>query len=289
MSLIFVEAFGQLIRDANLEGIVSDEEEDLYSVFNARSELMGWSTTSARSRPLLWGMNEAEVTAGIEADRIGFVQVGPDVDDVEPTEAPPAPGPPILPGPPPSPVQGHGYYAYAPSGVSRREVDPVALLPALILCFDDALRRFGVVELSGIQVTANFLKPRAQSYTSRLVSGLNWFNTTLKGQADAIIAFDQDLLGSHTEAELAAGLLRRNTGSFEFGPLAVVPEQFSVKGPFEDPFRVISPAQSGLGLSVSLPEWTASAAAWVLAMVVDAARAIAPDVSNFAVRITRVR
>ena len=283
MSLIFVEAFGQLFRDANLAGIVSDEEEDLYSVFNARSELMGWSTTSARIRPLLWGMNEAEVTAGIDADRIGFVQVGPDVDDVQPTAALPAPSP------PPSPVQGHGYYAYAPSGVSRREVDPVALLPALILCFDDALRRFGVVELSGIQVTANFLKPRAQSYTSRLVSGLNWFNTTLKGQADAIIAFDQDLLGSHTEAELAAGLLRRNTGSFEFGPLAVVPEQFSVKGPFEDPFRVISPAQSGLGLSASLPEWTASAAAWALSMVIDAARDIAPDVSNFAVRITRVR
>ena len=36
-----VEAFGQLFRGANLESIVSEDEEDLDSVFRARSELMG--------------------------------------------------------------------------------------------------------------------------------------------------------------------------------------------------------------------------------------------------------
>ena len=236
---------------------------------------MGWSTTSARRRPLLWEMHEAELTAGIDAPRIGYVQVGLEVGDVERTRVPVPSGP--VPG-----------YRYAPLGVRRRAVEPAVLLPALIQCFDDALRRFGVVELSGLQVTANFLDPRTQSYAGDLVSGLNWFNTTLKGQADALIAFDKELLAGHTEAELVTSLQRKNTGSFEFGPVVAVPEQHSIKAGGEAPIRSISPAPSGLGVSVTLPEWTASAAAWVLAIVIDTARASAPDVSNFAVRVVRV-
>ena len=58
MSLLFVEAFGQLSPGTNL---IDSEEEDLYSVFRARAELMGWSSTSDR-RSLLWEMNEAELT-----------------------------------------------------------------------------------------------------------------------------------------------------------------------------------------------------------------------------------
>ncbi len=76
---------------------------------------------------------------------------------------------------------------------------------------------------------------------------------------------------------------------FEFGPVAAVLEQCSIKAPFEWPHRSISPAHSGLGVSVMLPEWTASAVGRVLATVIDAARVGAPDVSNFAVRVTRVR
>ena len=268
-SLLFVEAFGQLSPGTNL---IDSEEEDLYSVFRARAELMGWSTTSARRRPLLWGMNEAELTAGIDESRIGWVQVGLEVGDIEPTRVPSMP------------VLGYGY---APLGVRRRAVEPAVLLPALIQCFDDALRRFGVVELSGLQVTANFLEPRKQSYAD-LIGMLNWFNTTLKGRADALIAFDQELLGGHTETELVASLQWMNTGSFEFGPVVAVPEQHSIKAAVEAPIHSISPARSGLGVSVTLPEWTASAAAWVLAIVIDTARASAPDVRNFAVRVTRV-
>ncbi len=271
-SLLFIEAFGKLLRDADLEGIVSEDEEDLYSVFRARAELMGWSTTSARSRPLLWNINEAELTAGIDPDRIGWVQVGLDVGEFVSTKVPPTPG--------------TGYY-YAPLGFHQRSAEPSMVLPALIQCFHDALCRFGVVELSGLQVTANYLDPR-QPYDNRLISGLNWFNTTLKGKANALIAFDQELLGGHTEAELLASLRRRNTGSFEFGPVVAVPERHSIKVGIETPVRSISPARSGLGLSVTLPEWTVSAAAWVLAMVIDTARAITPEVGNFAVRIVRV-
>ena len=89
MSTLFLEAFGQLSPGTNL---IDSEEEDLYSVFRARAELMGWTTTSA-GRQLLWGMNEAELTAGSDASRIGFVQVGLQVGELERIEVPPPPSP----------------------------------------------------------------------------------------------------------------------------------------------------------------------------------------------------
>ena len=122
-----------------------------------------------------------------------------------------------------------------------------------------------------------------------LVGVLNWFNTTQKVRADAIIAFDQELLGGHTAAEFVASLQRWNTGSFEFGPVVAVPEQHWISAPVEMPLSGASLAHSGLGVSVTLPEWTASAVGWVLAKVIDTALASAPDVPNFAVRMTRVR
>ena len=74
---LFLEAFGQLSRDTSLAGIVSEAEEDLYSVFNARANLMSWATTAShRRRVEIWAMNEAELTAGTDASRIGWVQVG---------------------------------------------------------------------------------------------------------------------------------------------------------------------------------------------------------------------
>jgi hypothetical protein len=88
---------------------------------------------------------------------------------------------------------------------------------------------------------------------------------------------------------LVASLRRKNTGSFEFGPVVAVPEQHSVRSWVDaPPVYSISPAHSGLGVSVTLSEWTASAVAWVLAMVIDTARSIESDVSSFAVRVTRL-
>ena len=111
MSLLFVEAFGQLSPGTNL---IDSEEEDLYSVFRARAELMGWSSTSDR-RSLLWEMNEAELTAGIDASRIGFVQVGLDVGDVERAEVPSAHVP--------------GWFGYATLGLRQRSIEPAVVLP----------------------------------------------------------------------------------------------------------------------------------------------------------------
>jgi hypothetical protein len=270
---LFLEAFGQLSRDTSLTGIVSEEKEHLYSVFNSRANLMSWATTaSARRRVEIWDMNEAELTAGTDASRIGWVQVG--LGEVV------EPGTLEL----PTPVRG---YTSLPV-VRHSAVEPPMVLPALVQCFDDALRRFGAVELSGLQLTASHLEPSTRSCLDDLISGLNWFNTTQKARADAVIAFDQELLGGQTEAELLASI-ERDKRSFEFGPVVAVPEQDSVKNPFEMGWSSVSPARSGLGVSVTMPEWTASAVGWVLAKVIDAARAGAPDVRNFAVRVTRVR
>ena len=267
MSTLFLEAFGQLSPGTNL---IDSEEEDLYSVFRARAELMGWSTTSPHGRSLLWNMEEAELTAGIDASRIGWVQVGLEVGDVEQYRVPL------------TPVSGFGG--------RQRPGEPSVTLTALIQCFDDALRRFGDVELSGIQVTASGLDPSTRSSAGGYLSSVrNWFNTTMKARANALITFNHELHGGHAEAELVASLQRRNTGSFEFGPVMAVPEGHSIKVPVESEGIGVSPAHSGLGISVTLPEWTASAAGWVLASVIDTARGFAPDVRNFAVRITRVR
>ena len=271
--ILFLEAFGQLSRDTSLAGIVS-EAEDLYSVFNARAELMSWATTAShRRRVELWDMNEAELSAGTDASRIGWVQVG--LGEVV------EPGTLEL----PTPVRG---FTSLPV-VRHSSVEPPMALPALVLCFDDALRRFGAVELAGLQVTASHLESSTRSCLGDLVGVLNWFNTTQKARADAIIAFDQELLGGQTEAELLAYLQRWNTGSFEFGPVVAVPEQHWISAPVEMPLSGASLAHSGLGVSVTLPEWTASAVGWVLAKVIDTALASAPDVPNFAVRVTRVR
>ncbi len=278
---LFLEAFGQLSPGTNL---IDSEEEDLYSVFRARAELMSWSTMSNPRRQLLWNMNEAELTAGRDTSRIGWAQVGlagEVVDD--PGRA--------LPQSIPDPGVGRVGWTALPV-IQRSDVDPAMALPALIQCFDDALRRFGDVELSGLQVIASDLEPEARSGADDLFSGLNWFNTILKGRAEALIAFNHELLGGHTEAELVASLERRNKGSFKFGTVATVPEQHWIKVPVEASAPLahsISPAPPGLGVSVAMPEWTASSVAWVLAVVLDAARDSAPDVPNVAVRVTRVR
>ncbi len=274
MSLLFVEAFGKLIPDENLGGVVSDEE-DLYSVFRARSTLMGWYA-EPDTRALLWAMHEAELTPDDDTDRIGFVQVGLDVGDFE------------LAKPPSVPLSG-----YAPLPVRQRSVEPSLVLPALIQCFDDALRRFGTVEISGFQVSANRLEsrmPTTRSYDNLPHGMSNWFNTTRTGIAAAHIAFDEDFLWWQDADRLANDLRWRGPASFEFGPVVALPDQHAVKAGVYTPISCVSAAHSGLGISVTLPEWTATAVGSALAIVIDAARANAPEnLSSFTVRITRVR
>ena len=103
-----------------------------------------------------------------------------------------------------------------------------------------------------------------------------------------MVAFDKNLLGGDRVSELVATLRHRNTYPFEFGTFTPVSEKHMVKIPAQTPYHPVAP-QSDTGVFVTLPEWTPSAAGWVLASVVDVARLVNPDATNFAVRLTRVR
>ena len=72
-STLFVEAFGSVTGESAV-----DADEDLWSVFRGRAELMGWLTHSGsrHSVQALWAMHEAELTD--DSLRVGFCQVGLD-------------------------------------------------------------------------------------------------------------------------------------------------------------------------------------------------------------------
>ena len=264
---LFLEAFGRLSGPATIDS----REEDLHSVFRERAELMHWATTS-NDRPLLWSMEEAEITADADPHRIGWVQVGLGIGPVEVLSTPTNPTP-----------------GWVRLPIRQRSTNPAMALAPLVQCFSDSLRRFGVVELSGLQVTASFIDDGAQSCISYLVSVLNWFNTDLNAGAEAIVAFDQSLLEGDKVSELVAILQHRNTYPFEFSAFTPMSEKHMVSIPVETrPYHPTVP-QSDTGVFVALPEWTPSAAGWVLASVVDAARLINPDATDFAVRLTRVQ
>ena len=280
MTTLFVEAFGELSRDANLRGMILEEEEDLYSVFRERGELMRWMS-SPNDRPMLWGMEEAELTDGDDASRIGWVQVGLNVGPFEPIREPP---PPVL-------GQGNAppglHWRYESFGADRRAIEPTEALPALVQCFDDSLRRFGAVEVSGYQVTASGMETLGVDRLGYLDFVLNWFNIDSKARADAIVAFDQALLKDHDVSTLVTALQRWDNGSFEFRSVVDVPEECKVEVTTSYFLHPVTPP-SPQGVLVSLPEWTPSAVGWVLASVINAARALESDSSSLALRITRV-
>lgn len=241
LSTLFIEAFGELLLHGNSHGI-DVEEEDLYSVFNSRAELMKLSTTAMPrpKYPLLWGMNEAELAAD-PGDRIGYVQVSTEFDIIE-------------------------------------------VLAPLFQCFYDALCRFGNLELTGLQVTAGYLEPVRRFGMSEP----NWFNIRRDVEATALITCSQQLLGGVGTADISASLSRRN-GTFRYGTPVRALDKGLVAVPDETPFIPVSPSPDGLGVPVLLPEWTPSAAAWVIATVVDVARTKNHGVNSLAVRLTRTR
>ena len=247
-STIFVEAFGKMVPDGDIDA----REEDLYSVFNSRSEMMGLSGTLApgSGRPQLWGMNEAELSVDSEgklievlSGRVGYVQVD-------------------------------------------SEFDAIPILPPLLQCFGDALARFGTLELTAVQVTVGALKP----YTQLGFRDLNWFNLRRPDlRACSLVACSQELLGGGSMADLAGGgELSRLRGGFLYGAAIKTPDGSCVVMPPEAVYSIpVSPGLEGLCIPVELPEWTFSAAAWAIALLVEAVRVRNRDVRNLAVRVTR--
>ena len=296
-----IEAFGQHSPGSELASIDSEEEKDglFHRVFEARAELMGWSTGWAAHRsPLLWNIYDAGLTHSTDASLIGWVYgelsslVDPagvmtargDLPEMSEAEARELLA--MVPG-----ETNAGWAAIpVPPGYGETAVGLPMVLPPLLQCFDDALHRLGAAEVSGFQATwyGAHLGSSGRFSARHLASGVGWFDIPAQAGADALIAFDSGFLGGHTEAELVAGIRRWRTGAFEFGPPVAVPGEHMVRVAANSRGADTIPQSSGIGVPVRLPEWTGGAAGWALASVDFAARNLAPDVGDFAVRITRV-
>ena len=245
-STLFVEAYGSMTNEGTIDAV----EEDLYSVFRERAELMGWLThsNSRYSVKAFWDMQEAELTE--DSSRVGFGQVGLDPPQVVPS-----------------------------------------VLPALLQCFSDSVRRFGA-SVSGFQVTTRELVNLSDDACEwYLVHVLNWFNLDVRERVKAVVHFDQGLLGDYDVSTLAACIEQMNNGVFEFRLIDEVPVEAGIRlvPSFAVHSDIISPTQHpSQGLLVSMPEWSPSAAGWVLARVIDAAHTLGSNPSKYAVRISRV-
>jgi len=256
--------------------------EDLYSVFLARSQQMGWSSihssASQRGVPLLWGMNEAELTNDDDGPRIGFAQVGLDVGwsvdivDRSDLESPRLSG------------QRVGTPAPFPTRPTVPPTDPVLAIPPLIQCLDDSIRWFGEVEVTAVQVTAFDIEPRHRSYLHRLVSVLNWFNIgTAIERPRALVTVAADQWDEGKETDVVAAIHQTNTGSFEVGSLFTAPPEYAADTDWPWPQIV----RTNKGLDVSMPEWSAGAIGWVIGVVFDAALTLDPAPYELSVRVSR--
>ena len=254
--------------------------EDLYSIYLARSQLMGWSTIGSAAAPgessPLWDMNEAELTEEEGGHRIGFAQVGLDVGSsiavVEPQE------------------QGSAgdlsrlRAAPFPAISTERFTDPVLAIPPLIQCLDDSLRWFGEVEVTAVQVTAFDIAPRQRSYLHRLVSVLNWFSIgTAIERPRALVIVAADQWDEGKEADVVAAIHQTNTGSFQIGSLITSPAEYAADTDWPWPQIV----RTNMGLDVSMPEWSPSTVGWVAARLFEAALALDPAPHALSVRVTR--
>ncbi len=250
---IFVEAFGLLSAAFDTSRLINAEDEDLYSVFHARSVLMSWYGADwTTRRPLAWDMHEAEITAG--EDNLG-------------------PGAPRI--------------AYAQVGMASPHPADLALrLPALIQCFHDAVGRFGDIEFSAIQVKAYLITPSPASCLGDLISSNNWFNTVTKGRVNAIITFDQEALGD-AETKRFARLQRGVNVPFTFGPLTEASADHRINDPHKMSHLHKEAQPADVGLPVTLSEWTPGAIGWVLAAVVDCICTHTVDRRDIIIRITR--
>ena len=287
MTTILAEAFGRMSLGQDAAADVLGE--DLYSIFLARSQLMGWSTINSSAAPgessPLWDMNEAELTEEEGGHRIGFAQVGLDVGSriavVEPARSATTGGP-----------QERGA-AGDPSGLraapfpgipTEPSTDPVLAIPALIQCLDDSLRWFGEVEVTAVQVTAFDIAPRQRSYLHRLVSELNWFNIEAAVEhPQALVTVATEQWNATREARVVAAICQTNTGPFEIGARVRAPAECAA-GP---QWGGLQWGRTSTGLDISMPVWSAGAVGWVIARLFETALSLDPIPQHLSVRATR--
>ena len=249
---IFVEAFGRFLSGGY------HPDEDLYSVFRARSVLMGWYTPPQRKpsslSPVFWRMEEADLCEQNDALRIATAQVG--------LEA----GVPI-----------------------------VIALPALIQCFDDSLRRFGAVELSGYQVTVSELEAMQESRPFDLLFHLfqttNYFEVSHRSTEATLIVYE---LAKGSGLQLVTELERFSTNTFRYQRTAYtpgrdVPSEMIFALGRDDPF--VPPERPRVGMTeylrLSLPEGP-DAAGKAIAIALYQILTLSPGTTDARVSLTYV-
>ena len=284
MPSLVVAAYGQLSPNPNL--LDSNAEEDLYSVFLARSELMRWSnyysTTSSQLTSPLWAMNEAELSYANDGSAIGFAQVGLDADpSIDATEA--ASQPTLS----EDEIAKLGPSQYVPARHpidSGPPTDPAMAIPPLVQCLDDALRWFGETDVSAFQVTATHLPSEQRSNLLHLGAVLNWFNIiSVKPKARAVVTVAADQWDERAAAQVFAFIQRTKSGSFEIGPLITAPDDYAAQPDWQQ----IKWPTVDTGVAVSLPEWSPAAVGWVIATLFDAILSHDPAPQHLSVRVTR--
>lgn len=208
---LFVDAFGRLIpipeRIAPDPEYIPDPENPLdgylWSAFRNRSEHMTWSIQEGTGTSHLWNVEEAELTYHLEESRIGFAQVGLEVN----------PATPLMPAallideePPPDVDLSQGHWAPVPTlDDAGPPTNPVIAISPLIQCLDDSLRWFGETEISAYQATGIDLQPEPNQY--RLSSLLGWFSVVIpRAMTPAVVTMASTQPGDRLVADVFAGI-----------------------------------------------------------------------------------
>jgi hypothetical protein len=232
-------------------------------------------------------MHEAELTYHLEESRIGFAQVGLDVNPATPDlermrELEPPPDVDL------SKVDlSQGHWAAVPTlDDAGPPTDPAIAISPLIQCLDDSLRWFGATEISAYQVTGYDLQPRPVDHF--LSSVLGWFSVVIPGaKTDAVvtIAAEQggDRLVSQVVSEVFEGIQGTGFHFFEIGPLIDAPSDYAAGLEWGR----LGLARDSTGIAVTLPEWSTAAVGWLIAQVFNAALSLDSSSQSLSVRVTR--
>ena len=268
------------------ESPLPDLEGYLWGAFRNRSEQMRWSTREGSEAPGLWHVHEAELTYHLDGSRIGFAQVGLDVNPatadferMRELEPPPDFDPSKM-----DPSQ------WQPAAVPTLDdagppTDPAVAISPLIQCLDDSLRWFGETQISAYQVTGYDLQPAPDDHV--LGSVLGWFSVALPGaKTDAVVTIASTPRGDRLVPEVSDvfdGIQGTGFRWFEIGPLIDAPPDCAAGLDW----GWLGLARDRRGTAVSLPEWSTAAAGWLIAQVFNAALALDSAPENLSVRLTR--
>ena len=239
---------------------------------------MGWSAGEGTEPSRLWNVEEAELTYHLEQSRIGFAQVGLDVN---PTTALMS----AVEGPPPGVDRSKGFWAPVPElDDAGPSTDPAIAISPLIQCLDDSLRWFGGTEISAYQVTGYDLQPRPVQYA--LASVLGWFCVVIPAaMTPAIVTLASAPRRSSLVTEVHAGIQGSGADFFEFGPLVDTPKELAAGTDWD----WIQLTCGDAGIAVTLPEWSTAAVGWLIGRVrvFEAALSLESAPQALSVRVTR--